>query len=229
MSHIMKTRKNDKKKALVEDLINMHAFVKSIVGAAAFLVSAGLFVEASYSKVILKEKVTYYKVTGSSGKDIFKSMLKNGPRIGRRDDHALATTEFDYEIQNIDVAIERGRCVAKNLDIVVSVKYLYPRWRKSNSASKATRTAWNKFEKAVIWHEGQHVKIALDYAKEYEKVLKKMKLRVSNDCSRASALSRFGAMRAILKHNRKQKQFDRRDLKRGGRGYKAQLELLNAK
>lgn len=207
----------------------MHSFLKSIVGAAVFLVSSSMFVEPSNSKVILKEKVTYYKVTGSSGKDIFKSMLKNGPRVGRRDDHALATTEFDYQVKNIDVAVERGRCVAKKLDIVVSVKYLYPKWRKSNGASKATRAAWNKFEKAVIWHEGQHVKIAMDYAKEYEKVLKKMKLRVSNDCSQASALSKFGAMRAVLKHNRKQKQFDRRDLKRGGRGYKAQLELLNAK
>ena len=140
----------------------------------------------------------------------------------------MATTEFDYEVTNIDVKVERGRCIAKDLDIVVSVKYLYPRWRKNKGASKATRTAWKNFEKAVIWHEGQHVKIAVDYAKEYEKLLKKMKLRTSNDCSRASALSKFGAMRAVLKHNRKQRQFDRRDLKRGGRGYNAQLELLNA-
>ncbi len=209
----------------------MHTTFKPVMWAAALVASSFVFTSSDpvQARVILKEKVSYYKVSGKTGKEIFKSMLDNGPKIGRRNEHALATTEYEYDVTNVDVEIRRGRCVPTNLDVVVNVKYLYPSWRQNKSASRATRAAWKKFEKSVIWHEGQHVKIALDYAKDYEKVLKMMKLRVSNDCSTASALSRFSAVRAALKHNRKQRQFDRRDLKRGGRGYQAQLELLKAK
>jgi len=196
---------------------------------AATLAGLSIVINADASAdVILKKDISFYKVSGDTGKEIFKSMLDNGPKVGRRNDHALATTEYEYDVTNVDVKIDRGRCVPTNLDVVVKVKYLYPKWRRSKSASKATRVAWGNFEKTVIWHENQHVKIALDYAKEYEKVLRKMRMRVSNNCSRASALSRFGVVRAALKHNREQRRFDRRDLKRGGRGYQAQLELLKA-
>ncbi|MDJ0614671.1 MAG: DUF922 domain-containing protein [Rhizobiaceae bacterium] len=203
--------------------------IKTVMWAAAFIGLLLAVDSPASAKIILKEKVTYYKVSGKTGKQIFKSMLDNGPKIGRRNEHALATTEFDYDVTNLDVGIKNGRCIFNNLDVVVRVKYLYPSWRGNGSASKATRAAWKTFEKSVIWHEGQHVKIAMEYAKEYEKVLKKMKLRVSDDCSKANALSKFGAVRAALKHNRKQRRFDRRDLRRGGRGYEAQLQLLKAK
>jgi len=180
--------------------------------------------------VVIKEKVKYYNVTGSNGREIFKSMLANGPKLGGpRGGHALATTEYDYDVKNIDVEIIRGRCIAKDLDVEVRVKYTYPRWRGSRKASNETRSAWRNFDKAVKWHEKQHVKIATEYAKDYEKVLRKMRLRTSSGCGRSSLSARIRATSAALRHNRKQKMFDRRDLRPGGRGYKAQLRLMNAR
>ena len=181
------------------------------------------------ARVVIKEKKSYYKVSGSNGREIFKSMLNNGPKLGGPKEHALATTEFKYDIENVDVEIRNGRCIPRSLDVVLSVKYTYPKWRGSKKAGKSTRSAWKKFEKSVIWHEGQHVKIAKQYAKDYEKALKKARLRTRDNCEKASFASVWRATRAALKHNRRQRLFDRRDLRPGGRGYEAQLTLIKAK
>ncbi len=136
--------------------------------------------------VILKERITYYNVKGRTGREIFKSMIDRGPKLGGRRGHALATTEYEYDVNNIDVIVKNGRCIANQLDVTVHVKYTYPKWIPNGSAKKSTRNAWKVFSKSVIWHEQQHVKIAMDYARDYEAALKKTKLRVSQNCSRAS-------------------------------------------
>lgn len=181
------------------------------------------------SDVILKESVTYYEVRGKSGRELFKSMVKNGPRVGRSGrDHALATTEYNYDIKNVDVEVRNGRCVPVDLDIVLSVKYTYPRWRARSGAKATTKQAWNRFNKTVIWHEKQHVRIAKELAQDYRKLLMKSRGRVSDQCNPSLLGSKWRIGMANLKHNRKQRQFDRRDLRPGGRGYEAQLNLLKA-
>ena len=81
----------------------------------------------------------------------------------------------------------------------------------------------------VVWHERQHAKIAKEYADGYEKVLREASLRKSSDCNILS-------LKAFLKRNRmervnmkKQKAFDRAELARNGRGYRAQIGLRLAK
>jgi len=193
---------------------------------AALAISPG----TADAKVILKEKVTYYNVKGKNGQEIFQNMVKRGPKIGRNNNqHALATTEYEYDIENVDVEIKNGRCVPTDLDVIVKVKYTYPRWRGHKSAKSTTRNAWKKFSNVVEWHEKQHVKIAMEFAEDYEKVLRNTKLRVRDNCEKAPFLTQWRATRAALKNNRKQRKFDRKDLKPGGRGYEAQLQLFKAK
>lgn len=180
------------------------------------------------ARVLIKEKVSYYDVSGKTGREIFKSMLDRGPKLGRKNEHALATTQYEYDVKNVNVEIKNGRCVPKSLDVIVSVAYTYPRWRATKGAGRETRQAWKRFEKSVIWHEKQHVKIAKEYAVAYGKALKKARLKTSDNCTTASFGSVWRASSAALKHNRKQRQFDKRDLRPGGRGYEAQLNLIKA-
>ncbi|MEM7068358.1 MAG: DUF922 domain-containing protein [Pseudomonadota bacterium] len=185
-------------------------------------------INAANARVILSESTTFYTVRGRTGREIFKSMIDNGPQLGGRKGHALATTEYKYDVKNIEVAIRNGRCIPRKLDVMIHVTYTYPKWIPTSSAKRTTREAWKDFSRSVRWHEEQHVKIAMDYAKDYEAALKKTRLRTSQDCSKATFSSVWRATRAALKHNRRQKQFDRRDLRPGGRGYEAQLRLIKA-
>ncbi len=188
-----------------------------------------LDVSPANARVILKERVTYYDVKGKSGREIFKDMIENGPRVGRAvNNHALATTEYKYDIENIDVEVKNGRCVPVNFDIILRVKYTYPRWKSRASANRNTRRAWNVFNDTVIWHEKQHVKIAVELAEDYERVLKRTRFPARDDCNVDSLGFKWRVGMANLKHNRKQRRFDRKDLKPGGRGYEAQLNLIKA-
>ena len=212
-------------------VINMfHEWSKySVTSLMAALAVIAFTLSPASARVILKEKTTYYTVKGSTGKEIFESMLENGPKIEGRMGHFLATTDLDYEIRNYQLELVGTRCIPKSFDLVVHAKYTYPKWRGSSRAKKETRAAWNHFIKETRWHEKQHVKIAMDIAHDMAKVLTDVKGRGARKCKDISWKLGLKARRLGSKHSRKQRQFDRRDLSRGGRGYKAQLQLLKAK
>ena len=180
------------------------------------------------AKVILKERVTYYNVKGSNGREIFTSMLRNGPTIGRRENHALATTEFKMNFKDIDGYLKNGKCVITDVVIQLDVKYTYPRWKAPRGASSTTRSAWKHFSKTVVWHEKQHVAIARKLAEDYEKIIRKTRFRAKRECTPNEVSLKFRFNGANFRNNRKQKQFDRRDSRKGARGYEAQLRLIKA-
>ncbi len=186
-------------------------------------------ISQSQAKVILKEKVKYYSVSGNTGAELYKSMVKNGPDHGGNKRNVLASTSFKFNFKNDVFTIKRNRCILTNLDIVVDVTYTYPRWRGSKNASAETRRAWKKFEKIAVLHEKEHVKITRKFAKDYEKALMKSRRKASDDCAKQSVGEMFRTSYQIRKHERLHKRFDRRDLGKRGRGYKALLELVKAK
>lgn len=181
------------------------------------------------AKVILNEKVKFYTVTGSTGAELYKSMVKNGPDHGGAKRNVLASTSFKFNFENDVFTIRRNRCILTNLDIVVDVTYTYPKWRGSNKASAETRKAWMKFEKIAVLHEKEHVKITKKFAKDYQRALMKSRRKASDDCAKQSVGEMFRTTYQIRKHERLHKRFDRRDLGKRGRGYKALLELVKAK
>ena len=65
------------------------------------------------SRVILKERISYYSVSGSTGREIYKNMVAKGPKLDGLRGHALATTEYKYDIKNVKVGVEKGRCIPK--------------------------------------------------------------------------------------------------------------------
>lgn len=208
------------------NLVRMFGLSVAIIGASFASANAG---------VIVNEKKTYYNVTGKTGEQIFKSIRDNGPSTGNSSltggsgGHAIATAEFDIQFKNVKKAIVKNRCRVTNVDLVLNVKYTYPRWKAPKGASQNMRRVWKKFSETVEWHEQQHTRIAKDYAKDYEKIIRSTRFKASTNCDEFSVASMFRVQRAAIKTTRKQKQFDRKDLRRGGRGFKAQRDLFRAK
>jgi len=208
----------------------MYKFVVGLSFLVTGMISSSLISPSdAHARVILKERVKYYTVTGSTGAELYKSMIKNGPDHGGNRKDVLASTSFKFDFKNDVFQIKRNRCVLTNLDIIVDVTYTYPRWRGSKKASKATRRAWKNFEKIAVLHEKEHVKITRKFANDYEKALKKSRRSAKLECVKQSVGERFRTTYQIRRHERLHRLFDRRDLKRGGRGYQALLELVKAK
>ena len=198
-----------------------------IVFAVMFCLS-GLWQQDASARIILKEKTSYYTVTGSTGKELYASMLRKGPKLKEIRGHVLAATKFEYGIINMKTAISGKYCVPESFDIVLNVEYIYPRWGGSKQATSATKSAWRNFSKTAVWHEKQHVKLSMEYARSFEKILKKLKSRISSNCSQTSFGHKWRATSAARKSNRLHKRFDRKDLGRSGRGYKALIALIRA-
>ncbi len=185
--------------------------------------------QAANADVIIKEKTRYYKVTGSNGEELYRSMADNGPDTKGKPGNVLASTNFKFEVKNYIFEVRGNRCVVDDVDILVDVTYTYPRWAGSRKASKATKRAWKNFSELAVWHEKQHVRITKEFAEAYEKALRKSKRFAHTDCQRGTLLENFRINRAAIKHERLHRRFDRTDLKPGGRGYEALLGLLKAK
>ncbi|MEM9332848.1 MAG: DUF922 domain-containing protein [Pseudomonadota bacterium] len=200
-----------------------------LTAAACFGLTLTFAASPVQSKVILKERVTFYDVRGNNGREIYRSMVKNGPSAGRKLGDVLATLEVDIETTNVEFTVNKNRCIPSDVDVLVRAKFTYPRWKKTSAASKATRRAWRDFFAMVKWHENQHLKIALDYAKEYEESFLKTKFRRDGDCNLNSLAFKMRMAPSDIILERRNRQFDRKDLRPGGRGYEAQLKLFNAK
>lgn len=200
----------------------------SIILTLTFM-SPIFMISQSHARVILKEKTKFYTIKGTTGVEIYKSMLKNGPDHGGSLKDVLASTSFKFDFKNDVFTVYKNRCVLTNLDIIVNVTYTYPKWRDSKKASAETRRAWKKFQKIAILHEKEHVKITRKFANDYEKLLRKSRRRAASECEDVSLSEKIRTSFAIRKHERLHRLFDRRDLRRGGRGYNALLELVKAK
>jgi len=204
-----------------------------ILAVALFVVgifaNTSILVNSADARVIIREKVQYYTVTGHTGAEIYKSMLKNGPDHGESFKDVLASTSFKFDFKNDEFKIKRDRCVLTNLDIIINVTYTYPRWAGSKKASAETRKAWENFSKVAVWHEKQHVKITENFAKEYERAVKRSRRKAASECTTETTGEKMRTSFAIRKHESRHRRFDRRDLRKGGRGYKALLNLVRAR
>lgn len=207
--------------------------MQKLVWGLALIVTGVFFnstieVAQSHARVIIKEKTKYYRVTGSNGVEIYKSMLKNGPDHSGNTRDVLASTSFKFDFKNDVFTVYQNHCKLTNLDIIVNVTFTYPKWTGSKKASNATKRAWKKFRKIAVWHEQQHVKITKKFARDYENALMKSRRRASSECEKETLGERFRTSAAIKKHERLHRRFDRRDLRKGGTGYQALLELVKA-
>ena len=202
---------------------------KSLTAIFFIVLTSFFMMNSVHARIILTEKTTYYTVKGKTGRELYASMLKNGPKLEGIRGHALAATVINYEVINIKMDQTKRHCRLKKFDIELSVKYIYPRWRNRKGSRSTTRKAWGDFEKVAIWHEKEHVKLARDFAMDYEKLISKLKLSKRKNCDNLPFSFKFRSSSLALKSNRLHKRFDRKDLKPGGRGYKALIELVNAK
>ena len=200
------------------------------LACAVFMATGAIatFASDADARVIIREKTKYYKVTGRNGPEIYRSMIANGPNHGGFKKEVLASTSFTFAFENDVFEVKQNRCLLTNLDIIVNVTYTYPRWVGARKASKKTRAAWKKFQRIAVLHEQEHVKITKKFAAEYERALKKSRRRAASECENESLGEKIRTTIALRKHERMHRNFDKRDLRRGGRGYEALLELVKA-
>lgn len=165
---------------------------------------------AASAKVIVKEKYSYYDISGKTGAQLHKSMVRNGSkRVNIK--HTLAATKPRLKIKNVKAGVVGRNCVIKNVDVNLTLTYILPRWNGKKNADKSVVKSWNKFNKLLIRHEKKHGKIAVDAVNSLYKELRRLKGKTSKKCrdfgrNAEWRLNRIGKTLAA-----RQRAFDRRE------------------
>lgn len=180
-------------------------FGLAIACFAAFSLSS--FVEDADAKVRISERTKYYTVTGSTGRQLFKSITRRGPRKG----HAIATTRSLVQVKNMKFAKRGSRCVVSSADVIVNLTYTLPRWKGSRRASPKLRRNWEGFSRLVKKHEDTHGRITREYARRLHKKVLGFTGRVSRGCADFGKRSQR-ALKLLQKgHRARHVRFDRRE------------------
>ncbi len=165
---------------------------------------------SAIARVKISERTKYYSVSGRTGKQLFKSIVRRGPKL-RRQGHAIATTTTYFEIKRLKTGIKGRRCVVKSVDLIVTINYKFPRWRNAKRASKKVRRNWAKFYKSVKRHEATHGRNSRDYAKKLHARIRKATGRVSRGCNNFGRTTLRAIKRLERSFHRRDRRFDRRE------------------
>lgn len=188
----------------------------------AFAITSG---DSANAGLRIKERTKYYSVTGKTGKQLFKSIERRGPRRG----HAIATTRTDIDVRNVRTR-RRGRsCVVIRADVIVKLTYTLPRWRGSRRASKRVRRSWNAFAARVNRHERKHGQISKNYARKLYREIRRMKGRVSRGCNDFGKRTNVRIARLQRQAAREHARLDRREASSRSRVRRLQVALIRAR
>lgn len=180
------------------------------ISAAVILITGVLLPALAAAEVRVKVQTSYYAISGKDGKALNASMLSGGAnRISLS--HAVAATETEMDFSNPKLAIRNGRCVVEDVDVILKIRYVYPKWKNRRNASAEMRARWAAFWQELKRHEEQHGEIARAGAAALERELRKLSGSVATGCS---DFGHFAALRlnaVVDKTARAQRMFDRRE------------------
>ena len=180
------------------------------------------------AKVRISERTKYYSVRGKTGKQLFKSIVRRGPKT-KRDGHAVATTDTKIKVKNIKIGIKGRHCVVERADVIVSLTYTFPRWRGNRRASAKLRKNWDKFNRQVQKHEATHGRISREYARKLHTRLRKLSGRVSKGCADFGRRSSRSIKLIQKSFFRRHRGFDKREGRASARIRRLQKALLISK
>ena len=135
-----------------------------------------IFVSATAeAKVRISERTKYYSVSGKTGKELFRSITRKGPKTTRGWPRHCPTTQTSFKVNNITFGIKGSRCVVKNVDVVGKPRSThFPRWKGSHRSSRRFARNWEKFLTLVKKHEATHGRISREFARKLHTRLKKL-------------------------------------------------------
>jgi len=162
------------------------------------------------AKLIIKEQVKFYQVSGRTGAQVHKKFGRRGPRWMRRKD-GIAGIQRLVDLKNLKYSENGNMCKILSADIVLSLVYYFPKWTNKKSASPDVQKLWANFEKELVRHEKIHGSYFKDTTRHfYNKPLKSMTVS-SKGCRGSAQLAKAGLLKAYEKDEARHIAFDQRE------------------
>ena len=147
---------------------------------AALIALSPVFSTASHAKPVQTTIYSYYNVGGKTALEIYRSMLRQGPRVNGAKAYAAtsATTTQDGKLlQGASCSIDSYRL---KLDFTIKL----PKIRNEKVLAPSDRSRWRQFSAFLKKHEETHRSIWLGCAAALEQQVKTIK---SKSCAQADS------------------------------------------
>jgi len=194
---------------------------------AVTLVTALSYFSPAQARLIIKERTKYYSLKGTTGRQLYRSISRRGPK-GKGGRHAIAQTRTKFNIKRVKTAVKGKRCIITSADVIVDITYIIPRWKPSRNSSPRIRKIWKDFQARAIRHENRHGTINKDFAREVERQLLRTSARVSRGCKNFGKRTIRKIGRLSKRAARRHRAFDRREAWAISRSARLQRALYRA-
>ena len=201
----------------------MKASFHAVMLACLAAMISGLVPAPAHAGWAPVERVETYRVSGSSGIELYRSIGENGPVIGVG--RAIAYTDFkllwsrDYRPQ------PDGSCVLVTARPSLTITYRLP--KAPDDLPEATRRAWRTFLAGITAHEKVHGEIIVDMVRQIEAVSVGLSAPADPGCQkvRAALQGKLGALSQAQRQ--RSRDFDRDEMRDGGNVHQLVLALVN--
>ncbi|WP_373502479.1 DUF922 domain-containing protein [Aestuariivirga sp.] len=167
-----------------------------VVMLTAAVLGAGVL--AAEAKPVQTTKYTYYTVGGDSAEDIYKAMIRRGPKVNGAKAYAAtsATTTQDGKL------LQGSSCQVKDYRLKLDFVIKLPKIKNEKVLPAADRNRWKQFSSFLKIHEETHRSIWLGCAADLERQVKAIRAKNCADADR-KATQLWEKVRAACskKHN----------------------------
>lgn len=175
--------------------------MKRILVALCLILPAGPSLAASVVK-----SYSYYTLDAPTLDGIEAQLESRGPRVESSGHKHPGATRMRF-ITRTTYSQDGDRCRVSGTHTVLKVREILPRWRPRRRPEAAVRIIWDTLASDISRHEGQHVDIAKNYARDLEQSIRA--LGSAATCAEMSAKVKQVTARVLEEHDRAQLQFDR--------------------
>lgn len=209
----------------------MPSIGRTAAALLALVLLAPLAAGDASAGVVIREKTSYYKVSGRTGAAIYDQIEKKGPRIRGRKEHFVATATFDFhfDAKKIKAATFGSQCRVTAAEIVLTVTYRVPQWVDERQGSQTLQRAWKQFVDFVWQHEKRHTEIARDAAYQMIRALKSVRGDANRECAGITNGLDEKIAAIAKRHNKRQEDFDASPWGIGGKVFHFDHKLMAAK
>ena len=168
------------------------------------------------------ERIETYAVEGATGLELYRSIGRNGPRIGPT--RAIAYTTFDLKWSR-DYREANGNCRLDSVKPWLTLIYKLPEAPPNLPAETAAR--WQRFIAGIRAHERVHGDIIVEMVKKIEVFSSGLSADNDPGCRKVRAILQKRLGELSNEQRQKSRDFDREELGSGGNVHRLVLELVN--
>lgn len=168
-----------------------------------------------------RPKVTKYKVKGATLQDVWKDILKKGPKDPNDNKKVAALTTTKLEVDAKKAKFKSDGAIIENSDGTYTVKAKFDKFQLVHRAetkypdhdgklAMKPLIEWGKFVARLIGHEGLHVKKSQDEADLIAKEIAGLRGEATNDEKRQAARDAAAELLKLFARTYNEKKLDDR-------------------